>query len=67
MSIYATTPRRSSRARNPHNDRHHRADFARLATIEVLGWRYARALDQGNFIDRLPGDMPKSSPEARFR
>ncbi len=45
----------------------HRATFARQATIDAFGWHHARALDQGNFVDRAPGEMPKSSPEARFR
>lgn len=50
-----------------HFNRRHRADFARAATIDAFGRRYARSLDQGDFLDRLPGDMPHPSPEARFR
>lgn len=34
--------------------RRHRADFARQATIDAFGWRHARTLDQGDFIDRKP-------------
>ena len=59
--------RRLGRARNSHSDRRHRADFARQATIDAFGWHFARALDQGDFIDRLPGEMPGPAPEARFR
>ncbi len=68
MPIYATTPRRSSRTDRPFDPNCRlRADYARDATIAAFGWRYARALDQGDFLDRLPGDMPRPSPEARFR
>ncbi len=49
------------------SDRHHRADFARQATIDAFGWRYARALDQADFMDRQPGEFPRPSPEARIR
>ncbi len=61
-----TTPtaRRLGRARNPHNSRRHHADFARAAVIVEFGWHHAKALDQGDFIDRLPGEMPRLSPEA---
>ena len=37
----------------PNPDRRHRADFARAETISVFG-RHARALDWGDFVDRLP-------------
>ena len=68
MSNTITPPRNSSRTGRPFNPgRRHRADFARQATIDTFGWRHARALDQADFLDRQPGDMPKSSPEARFR
>ena len=43
-----------------------RAEFARQATIAAFG-RHAKALDQAGFIDRLPGEMPVPSPEARFK
>ena len=66
MSINTLTPRRLGRAHNPHNGRRHRADFARQATIDAFGWKFARALDQGDFIDRLPGELPGPSPEARL-
>ena len=64
-----TTPpaHNSSRADRPYNpDQRHRANFARQATISAFGCRFAKTLDQADFIDRLPGDMPRSSPEARF-
>ena len=67
MSITTPSSRRLGRARNSHNDRRHRANFARQATIDAFGWRFARALDQAGFVDRAPGEMPRSSPEARFR
>ena len=68
MSITIFPPRRSSRADRPFNPgRRHRADFARQATIDAFGWHHARALDQSTFVDRAPGEMPRSSPEARFR
>ena len=58
-------PRRARRADRPSNSsRRHRTDFARAATIDVFGWHFARALDQAGFVDRLPGDMPGSSPGA---
>ena len=44
-----------------------RANFARAATIDSFGWRFAKALDQAGFIDRLPGDLPMSSPGARLK
>ncbi len=51
-----------------HSDRrNHHNDFARQATISAFGWRHARALDQADFIDRKPGEMPVPSPEARIR
>ena len=51
-----------------HSDRRrHRADFARQATIDAFGWHFARALDQGDFIDRAPGQLPLPAPEARFK
>ena len=65
MSIYATTPRRSSRARNPHKGHRHLNNFARQIVIAEFGWHFARALDQADFIDRSPGELPGPSPEAR--
>ncbi len=59
---------RAASRRRPFNPgRRPRADFARQATIDAFGWRFARALDQGDFIDRTPGELPMSSPEARFK
>ena len=31
-----------------------RAHFARQATIDAFGWRYAKSLDQGDFVDHPP-------------
>ncbi len=42
------------------SNRRVRASFARQATIDAFGWRFAKALDQADFRDRLP------SPEARL-
>ena len=68
MAIYAPPARRSRRTNPPFNpDRRHRADFARQATFDAFRWHFARALDQANFIDRAPGEMPRRAPEARFR
>ena len=67
--MFSTTSptHRSRRTGKPFNPgRRHRADFARQATIDAFGWRFARALDQADFTDRAPRDMPTSS-EARFR
>ena len=67
MSISTPPAHNSSRADRPFNPGgRHRANFARQATISAFGWRFAKTLDQADFIDRLPGDMPRSSPEARF-
>ncbi len=67
MSINTLDARRLGRADHPSKpDCRHRADFARQTTIEAFGWRFAKALDQANFQDRLPGDLPMPSPEARF-
>ena len=46
------------------SNRRARASFARQATIDAFGWRFAKTLDQADFSDRLPGDMPHPSPEA---
>ena len=59
MTFYTTTACAASRANPLDPNRRHRADFARQAVIAAFGWRHARALDQGNFVDRLPGDAPR--------
>ncbi len=48
------------------SNRRVRANFARAATIAAFG-RHARALDQADFLDRLPGETPVPSPEARLK
>ncbi len=65
MSITTSPARNSSRADRPYNpgQRHHRADFARAATISAFG-RNAWALDHADFVDRKPWEMPVRSPEA---
>ena len=68
MNLYTLTSRRSRRTDRPFNPgRRHRADFARQATIDAFGWHFARALDQGDFIDRAPGQLLLPAPEARFK
>jgi len=67
MSINTLDARRLGHTGRPSNtNRRVRASFARQATIAAFGWRFAKALDEANFVDRLPGELPVSSPEARF-
>ena len=64
-----TTPRVRRLGRTnltPYPGRRHRAGFARAAVFEEFG-RHAWALDQADFQDRKPWEMPNSSPDARFR
>ena len=65
MTFYTTTARAASRATPFAPDRRHRASFARDATFAAFGW-HARALDQANFLDRKPWQMPRRAPGARF-
>ena len=46
----------SSKSRAPLQARTNgcRAHFARQATIDAFGWRYAKSLDQGDFVDHPP-------------
>ena len=39
----------------------HRAHFARQATIDAFEWRYAKTLDQADFIDRPPTRVQRSA------
>ena len=56
MPSYSLNPKISSRTGKPFNPgQRHRANFARQATIDAFGWRFAKAQDQGEFTDRLPG------------
>ena len=64
---YTTPGARAASRRRPFNPGRRRANFARQATIDAFSWRFARALDQADFIDRAPGELPMSSPEARFK
>ncbi len=67
MSITTPDARRLGRADHSSNpDRRIRASFARQATIAAFG-RHARALDQADFVDRLPGETPLPSPETRLK
>ena len=60
MTFYTTAACAASRT-TPSNG--HRANFARQATIEAFGWRFARALDQADFVDRRPGELPGPSAD----
>ena len=67
MSLTTSPARFSSRADRPSkSDRRHRANFARAAVFAEFG-RAAFSLNQADFVDRLPGDLPRPSPEARVR
>ena len=67
MPLNTTTPRNSSRTGKPFNPgQRHRANFARGAVFTEFG-RNAFAIDQGDFTDREPWQMPMRSPTARFR
>ena len=48
------------------SNRRVRSSFARAAVHMAFG-RHAGALDQGDFQDRKPWEMPMRSPTARFR
>ena len=61
MTFYTTTARDASRLNLPtfdHARRARRAKFARQATINAFG-RHAWALDQADFVDRRPGEIPR--------
>ena len=67
MSHITPRTRTSSPTGNPSNpDRRYRTDFARAAVFAEFG-RHAFALDQGDFVDRKPWQMPSRAPEARLR
>ncbi len=38
---------------------HRRADFARAITFNEFGWRNGKALDQADFNDHKPGELPR--------
>ena len=55
MSINTLDTRRLGHADHPSNpERRIRANFARQATIDAFGWRFAKALDQ------MEVDFPKA-------
>ncbi len=62
MICYTTTARGARRARPDH-----RTNFARRMVFEEFGYRYAKTLDQANFVDRRPGDLPRPSPGCWFK
>ncbi len=67
MSINTPDARRLGRTGHPSNtNRRVRASFARAATMAAFG-RHGRALDQADFVDRLPGETPLPSPETRLK
>ena len=57
MISYTTTARGARRARPDRRTR-----FARRMVFEEFGYRYARALDYNEFVDRRPGALPKPAP-----
>ncbi len=65
MSTTTSPARRLCRARNSHNGRRHRADFARSAVFAEFRARDAKAILDADFIDRAPRATPRLSPEAR--
>ncbi len=66
MTITTLPARNSSRAAKPSNSATDtRANFARAAVFAEFG-RHARALDQADFVDRMPGDPVHPSPDARL-
>ena len=59
MALYRFKRSPSSPTGKPYNpDRRHRANFARAATVSSFG-RHAWALDQADFVDRLPNQAPR--------
>ena len=63
--MITTSPaRRLGRADLSFNSDHHHTDFAREAVFAEFRARDAKAILDANFIDRLPGEMPRLSPEA---
>ena len=58
MFVYTTS---TARAIEPasHISTQHRANFARAAVFAEFGTRNARALDQGDFVDRRPKQGPR--------
>ncbi len=60
MDMYTSTPRSSSRARNPHNGRRQLNTFAQAAVFAEFRARDAKAILDVNFIDRRP---VRSSPD----
>ncbi len=46
----------------------HRAQFARQMMLEEFGHRYGRAIDQADFVDRLPHEpLPRIDEIGRRR
>ncbi len=43
------------------------ANFARQAVFTEFGARFAKALDQANFVDRVPDARMRLAPGARFQ
>lgn len=67
MTVYSKPSPRSSRTNRPSNPgRRVRASFARAAVHTEFG-RHAWALDQADFVDRAPGELPRPAPEAQIR
>ena len=68
MAVYAHPSPRSTRTDRRYNpDQRRSADFARAAVFTEFGYRHGRALDYGDFTDRLPNELPVLSPRARSK
>ncbi len=64
--IYTDAPPRATKTPLfTHNRR--LANFARQAVFTEFGARFAKALDQGNFVDRVPDARMRLAPGARFQ
>ncbi len=55
MSILYSSPLNKSKEQ--------RAQFARQMMLEEFGYRYGRAIDQADFQDRAPDELPPPADE----
>ena len=62
MFVYQHSSLRATRPAAYTSCLQHRAAFARQAVHLEFRPRDARALDQGNFVDRQPDERPRLSP-----
>ena len=62
VSTKSRAPKQARRNGTAATGRRARAKFARRMVFLQFGYRYARAIDYDNFVDRRPSDVPKPSP-----